>query len=321
MNPPSQILLQLFGHGSPSLGCYMDYNKSIMDPKAILTPTKILEAMDPEAHIIVVMNPFINNAWFTCKSNLGRMLADNGTYTAAGAPGSIPHGLSMQIFTPQHTPQFAHRTQRVLARMLRNVCPRDSDGFFTTECLFKDLGEAWVDVTDQNVLNQEPLLAAVMQYRLHLSDFSDELVTKFKLTRPFGQTCLWWDMDRWPKKRPNILGNPNEYFDTLSEMIEKEVKTKCSGFARCSLYWQAAFRETYDPCNCSEPDTQRRIDRLHRRILNAWLQGELKIHTTMIGMLPNTWFWNNGASGSVQILQDEDSGYEAGDELVELESE
>ncbi|KAM0551777.1 hypothetical protein ACHAPJ_008346 [Fusarium lateritium] len=320
MNPPSQIILLLFGHGSPSLGCYMDYDKSIIDPEAILTPTKILEAMDPEAHITLVMNPYTDSAWSTCRNNLERMLADGGTYNTAGVPGSIPHRLSAQWDTPQSTPQFARRTQRVLARMLRNTCPRDSGSSFTTESLFEDLSAAWVNVADWSVLNQEPFLAAMMQYRLHLSAFSDELVTRFRLIRPFGQTCLSWDMDRWPKKRPELLGDPNEYFDALGEMTEQEVRMKNSGFARCTLYWKAAFRETYGHC-WSEPNTQRFMSRLYERILHAYLQGELKINTTMVKLLPNTWFSNSGAIGSVQILQDDDSAYEAGDELTEIESE
>ncbi|KAF4970884.1 hypothetical protein FSARC_2154 [Fusarium sarcochroum] len=316
-NPPAQILLLLFGHGSPSLGCYMDYDKSIKDPEAILTPTKILAAMESEAHITLFINTFAKTRWFRCRSHTNEILADGGTCTAAGVPESIPQIPRNRFITPQPTNQFACRTQRTLARMLLKTCPRDSGGLFTTNCFFKDLGEDWINIADQSVLNREAQLEAIMQYRLHLSAFSDDLVTKFELTRPFKQTCLSWDMIKWPRKRPgkrhHIMGDPNEYFEVLGEVIEEEVETKSSGYARCSLYWHAAFCETYGLQCRSEPDSQGRISQVYQSILDAWLQGELTIRATMIGRLPND------AGGLPQIVYGEDVGYEADDEDEEEE--
>ncbi|KAF5023446.1 hypothetical protein F66182_4491 [Fusarium sp. NRRL 66182] len=210
--------------------------------------------MEPGRYTTLVMNPLKHSEWTCCMRSLDVMLAQGEVDTCAwsaavsGLVRQKPAGVG---------PQFIFHSQRIVARMLLGTCPPDSNGFLIATFPFKDLGTSWLNETDLRVLSRVVPQIDVMQYMLYLCAFIDGLVNKFNLIRPFGQTCLTWNMDRWPKERYRIRGGLDSYFGTLNKLMELDTKTKQSGLARCFLYWDAAFCETCQNLDLSRPEVRR----------------------------------------------------------------
>jgi hypothetical protein len=60
---PSPILVILYGPGNPALGCYMNCSKSFHDPAAVLTPSRILQALPRDCEVTLAMRMTVPLFW------------------------------------------------------------------------------------------------------------------------------------------------------------------------------------------------------------------------------------------------------------------
>lgn len=124
--------------------------------------------------------------------------------------------------------------------------PKDTDGATIIGDRMLQFMGPYPQETGLQQMSREALLATVVNFRLAMAVSTDNMVAHFKLKRPLDQTCLEWDMPRWPERQSNLTRS-NEFYNLFKteEDIETEAGLLWSRYTRFRLYLRAAHYETY----------------------------------------------------------------------------
>lgn len=143
-----------------------------------------------------------------------------------------------------HEIKFKYRHYE-LALWLRQG-PKDTDGATIIGDRMLQFMDPYPQETGLQQMSREALLATVVNFRLVMAVSTDNMVAHFKLKRPLDQTCLEWDMPRWPERQSNLTRS-NEFYNLFKteEDIETEAGLLWSRYTRFRLYLRAAHYETY----------------------------------------------------------------------------
>ncbi|KAH8688470.1 hypothetical protein BGZ61DRAFT_533247 [Ilyonectria robusta] len=86
--PPSPIVLMLFGHGTRSLGIYLDYSKQKSNDEALLRIDRLQAAIDPRANITFITTAYYSGGSAICpdlnKRTLRRFMQANAAMLEYG---------------------------------------------------------------------------------------------------------------------------------------------------------------------------------------------------------------------------------------------
>ncbi|KAM5379202.1 hypothetical protein ACJA88_005762 [Fusarium oxysporum] len=195
---PTEILVILYGFGNPAIGCHMDCTKDFLDPDAILTPSMILNELPPDRDATLAMRMFAPRPW---------------TFTEEGV---LDYRRSKI-----HEIKFKYRHYE-LALWLRQG-PKDTDGATIIGDRMLQFMDPYPQETGLQQMSREALLATVVNFRLVMAVSTDNMVAHFKLNRPLDQTCLEWDMPRWPERQSNLTRS-NEFYNLFK--TEEDIETE-----------------------------------------------------------------------------------------------
>ncbi|RKK63594.1 hypothetical protein BFJ67_g884 [Fusarium oxysporum f. sp. cepae] len=195
---PTEILVILYGFGNPAIGCHMDCTKDFLDPDAILTPSMILNELPPDRDATLAMRMFAPRPW---------------TFTEEGV---LDYRRSKI-----HEIKFKYRHYE-LALWLRQG-PKDTDGATIIGDRMLQFMDPYPQETGLQQMSREALLATVVNFRLVMAVSTDNMVAHFKLKRPLDQTCLEWDMPRWPERQSNLTRS-NEFYNLFK--TEEDIETE-----------------------------------------------------------------------------------------------
>ncbi|KAF5266705.1 hypothetical protein FOXYS1_2448 [Fusarium oxysporum] len=196
---PTEILVILYGFGNPAIGCHMDCTKDFLDPDAILTPSMILNELPPDRDATLAMRMFAPRPW--------------QTFTEEGV---LDYRRSKI-----HEIKFKYRHYE-LALWLRQG-PKDTDGATIIGDRMLQFMDPYPQETGLQQMSREALLATVVNFRLVMAVSTDNMVAHFKLKRPLDQTCLEWDMPRWPERQSNLTRS-NEFYNLFK--TEEDIETE-----------------------------------------------------------------------------------------------
>ncbi|KAF4448715.1 ORF20 protein [Fusarium austroafricanum] len=292
---PSQILVILYGLGNPSVGCYMDYTKLYTDRRAILTPTMIASAFSRHREVTLVMRTYVPMPWVNCLGNLRDILQEKelggdkfAAYTNNGqlVRQRFREPSDIQSYRAGSTNLQHYSTEFDLAAML-TICPRDSNGKVLIN-LIGDLGnEIYSKLGKEEELvslTRGCTFASLIHFRMALAIFTDNLAAKFNLIRPFGQTCLDWQMAEWFVHRAPLTGYEDSYNEAFNEARDVEVRYTSSGLCRCSMYIRAAFFETFGHSRNKDEVTKENSARFYHQLTMYFNRGRREVFDFFVSL-------------------------------------
>ncbi|KAG4265051.1 hypothetical protein FPRO04_00666 [Fusarium proliferatum] len=252
---PTEILVILYGFGNPAIGCHMDCTKDLLEPDAMITPTKILNELPPGRDVTLAMRVFTTKHWVHAY-RLHRMQLDKvktahlDVYKQAGEDGTLikqnftEEGAS--VYRHSNAPQILSAQRHYeLALWFREGLEEDKDGSPKFKRILQFM-DPYPREKGVKCLARVASLAMVVNFRLSMAFLTDNMVAHFNLKRPMQQTCLEWMMFRWLERQDNLTrsdGYSNLFKDLMD--IENGAEPPCSGYTRFYLYLRAAHHETY----------------------------------------------------------------------------
>jgi hypothetical protein len=139
-----------------------------------------------------------------------------------------------------HSPGFFRRKMQANAAMLGNSCPGDWNRSPNRRIrgMLRDYARG-----GEFGLKHESFLIKVMLFRLQTAEFVDTVVSNYRLIQPLGQTCLFWDKERWLDLRPEKGQKWRDISHHMSQegVVFREHPSQGDGFTRGNFYLGASI--------------------------------------------------------------------------------